>query len=77
MAEGLFADVADVSLVCDGFRLLGDHMICRWICTGHRAGYKAPLRIAEAEDWDLVQGRIAASRGWHDGAEFARQVADG
>ena len=77
MAEGFFADVPDLSLICDGFRLLGDHMIYLWTFTGHHAGSKAPLRIAGAEEWDLVQGRVAASRGWYDGADYARQVAGG
>lgn len=78
MAAGFYADVPDLSLVCDGIRLLGDHMVYLWTFTGHHAGTGNALRIVGCEEWDLdAQGRIQASRGWYDGADYARQVADG
>lgn len=78
MAEGFFADVPDLTLTCDGVRLLGDHMIYLWTFAGHHSGTKAALRVVGAEEWDLdAAGKIAASRGWYDGAEYARQVAAG
>ncbi len=78
MAEGFFADVPDLHLTCDGIRLLGDHMVYLWTFTGHHSGTKNPLKIVGCEEWDLDgAGRIAASRGWYDGAEYARQVAGG
>ncbi len=78
MAEGFFADVPDLALVCNGIRLMGDHMIYLWTFTGHHSGTKATLQIVGAEEWDLDgDGKIAASRGWYDGMEYARQVAGG
>ena len=78
MAEGFYGDVPDLALVCDGIRLLGDHMVYLWTFTGHHAGTKNPLRIVGCEEWDLDgAGKVQASRGWYDGAEYARQVAGG
>ena len=78
MAEGFYADVPDLHLTCDGIRLLGDHMVYLWTFTGHHSGTKNPLRIVGCEEWDLdAAGKITASRGWYDGADYARQVAGG
>jgi len=78
MASGFYADVPDLELVCDGIRLLGDHMVYLWTFTGHHAGTGNPLRIVGCEEWDLdAQGKIQASRGWYDGPDYARQVAGG
>ncbi len=76
MANGFYADVPDLSLTCDGIRLLGDHMVYLWTFTGHHSGTKAPLTIRGCEEWDLdAGGMIALSRGWYDAADYARQVA--
>jgi uncharacterized protein (TIGR02246 family) len=76
MAMGFFADVPDLTLTCDGIRLLGDHMVYLWTFTGHHSATQNPLRIVGCEEWDLdAEGRVAASRGWYDGVEYARQVA--
>ena len=77
MAVGFHADVPDLTLVCDGIRLLGDHMVYLWTFTGHHSGTRNPLRIVGVEEWDLAGDKIAASRGWYDGADYARQVAAG
>lgn len=78
MAAGFYADVPDLSLVCDGIRLLGDHMVYLWTFTGHHSGTKAPLRIVGCEEWDLdAQGLIRHSRGWYDAADYAAQVGQG
>jgi uncharacterized protein (TIGR02246 family) len=75
MAAGFFADVPDLALVCDGMRVMGDHMIYLWTFTGTHSGTGRPLRISGAEEWDLdADGLVQASRGWFDGAEWARQV---
>lgn len=64
MAEGFHDDAPDLALVCDGLRLLGDHMIYLWTFTGHHAGTGNPLKIVGCEEWDLDEaGKIAASRG--------------
>lgn len=78
MAAGFYADVPDLNVVCDGIRLLGDHMVYLWTFTGHHSGTGNPLRIVGCEEWDLdAQGKIQASRGWYDGTDYARQVAGG
>lgn len=78
MAEGFFADVPDLSLTCDGLRIAGDHVIYLWTFTGHHAETRNPLRIAGFEEWDLdATGKVLASRGWYDAADYARQVAGG
>ncbi len=77
MAAGFYSDVPDLALVCDGVRLLGDHMIYLWTFTGHHSGTKAPLKIVGCEEWGLDGDKIASSRGWYDGADYARQVEDG
>ena len=78
MAAGFYADVPDIHITCDGIRLLGDHMVYLWTFTGHHSGTKNPLKIVGCEEWDLdAEGKVLASRGWYDGAEYARQVAGG
>jgi uncharacterized protein (TIGR02246 family) len=76
MAEGFFADVPDLHLICDGVRVAGDHLVFLWTFTGHHARTVAPLNIAGWEEWDLDEGhRVIASRGWYDAQDYARQVA--
>ena len=78
MAEGFYADVPDIHITCDGIRLMGDHMVYLWTFTGTHSGTHNKLRIVGCEEWDLDgQGKVAASRGWYDGADYARQVAGG
>ena len=75
MAAGFFADVPDLHLVCDRVRAAGRHVVYLWTFTGHHAGTQNPLRIAGWEEWDIDEsGKIAASRGWFDAADYARQV---
>jgi hypothetical protein len=76
MAEGFFADVPDLNLTCDGVRIAGDHVAFLWTFTGHHAETRNPLRITGWEDWDLDgEGKVMASLGWFDAADYARQVA--
>ncbi len=78
VAEGLYADLPDLTLVCDGLRIAADHVIYLWTFTGHHSGTKNPLRTMGAEEWDLdEEGRVIASRGWFDGQDYAYQVAGG
>jgi uncharacterized protein (TIGR02246 family) len=75
MAAGFFADVPDLSLACDGVRGGGDHAVYLWTFTGHDARTGRPLRISGWEEWDLdAAGKVAASRGWFDAADYARQA---
>ncbi|GGC17673.1 hypothetical protein GCM10011363_37780 [Marivita lacus] len=76
MAEGFFADVPDLNLTCDGVRIAGDHVAFLWTFTGHHAETRNPVRIAGWEEWDAdADGKVAASRGWFDAEDYARQVA--
>ena len=76
MAEGFFADVPDLTLTCDGLRIAGDHVAFLWTFTGHHAETRNPLRITGWEEWDLDgEGKVIASLGWFDAADYARQVA--
>jgi uncharacterized protein (TIGR02246 family) len=76
MAEGFFADVPNLNLTCDGVRIAGDHVAFLWTFTGHHAETRNLLRIAGWEEWDLDgEGKVIASRGWFDAAEYDRQVA--
>lgn len=76
MAAGFFADVPDLSLTCDGLRCAGDHIAYLWTFTGHHAETRNPLRISGWEEWDFdTDGKVAASRGWFDAEDYARQVA--
>lgn len=76
MAAGFYADVPDLALTCDDVRVAGDHVAYFWTFTGHHSGTKNPLRIVGWEEWDFdAAGKVKASRGWYDGADYARQVA--
>jgi uncharacterized protein (TIGR02246 family) len=76
MAAGFYADVPDLTLVCDGVRVAGDHMVYLWTFTGHHAETHNPLTIAGWEEWDLdADHAVSASRGCYDGADYARQAA--
>ncbi len=76
MAEGFFADVPDLTLTCDGVRIAGDHVAFLWTFTGHHAETRNPSRITGWEEWDLDgAGKVIASLGWFDTADYARQVA--
>jgi predicted ester cyclase len=78
MAAGFFADVPDLRLVCDGLRVAGPHIAYLWTFSGTHSGSGAALLVSGWEEWDLDgQGRIAASRGWFDAADYARQAAGG
>lgn len=75
MAAGFYADVPDLTLVCDGVRALGDHMVYLWTFTGTHAGTGKALRISGVEEWDLgADLKVTASRGWFDPGEWARQT---
>lgn len=78
MASGFFADVPDLLLVCDEIRGAGSHALYLWTFTGHHAKTGNPLVIHGWEEWDLdADLKVAASRGWYDAEDYARQVAGG
>ena len=76
MAAGFFADVPDLALVCDGFRVAGDHMVYLWTFTGTHSGTGRKLHISGLEEWDLTDDmKVQTSRGWFDGQDWARQTS--
>lgn len=76
MAAGFYADVPDLTLTCDDLRVSGNHAIFVWTFTGHDAATGKPLNIKGWEEWELnADLRVAASRGWFDAEEYARQAA--
>lgn len=75
MANGFFTGVPDLSLVCEGVRAAGPHVIYLWKFTGHDSGTGNPLAISGWEEWDLGPDlKIESSRGWYDADDYARQV---
>ncbi|MEL6618700.1 MAG: nuclear transport factor 2 family protein [Pseudomonadota bacterium] len=78
MAAGFHADVPDLTLSCDAVRAAGDHLVYVWTFTGHDASTGHPLTVRGWEEWDLApDGKVQASRGWFDAADYARQAAGG
>jgi uncharacterized protein (TIGR02246 family) len=77
MAAGFFADVPDLELVCDDVRCAGNHVAYFWTFTGTHASTKNRLRVVGWEEWDLdADLKVAASRGWYDADDYARQTGD-
>jgi uncharacterized protein (TIGR02246 family) len=75
MAAGFFTDVPDLELVCDDVRCAGNHVAYFWTFTGTHASSKNPLRVVGWEEWDLdADLKVAASRGWYDADDYARQT---
>jgi len=78
MAAGFYAEFPDLVVKCDLCRAGGDHAIFIWTLEGHHAESKHFVRVGGWEEWDLTaEGKVAASKGWFDAAEYDRQVANG
>ncbi len=76
MAAGFYADVDDMTVFCDDLRIAGDHVAFIWTFTGRHRGTGNALDVKGWEEWDLdPDGKVRASRGWFDAADYARQVA--
>jgi uncharacterized protein (TIGR02246 family) len=75
MAAGFYADVPDITVLCDEIRCAGTHAILVWTFTGHHAKSGRPLHVRGWEEWDLADDlKIKASLGWFDADDYARQV---
>ena len=75
MAAGFFADVPDLSLICDDIRCAGTHVLYVWTFTGHDVETGKPLKIRGWEEWELGQDlKVKASLGWFDSDDYARQA---
>ena len=78
MTEEFFADVPDFALVCDNVRIAGLHALYTLTFTGAHSRTGAALAVTGWEEWAFdAEGKITASRGWFDGAEYVRQVEGG
>ena len=78
MASGFYADVPDLSLVCDEVRCAGSHAVYVWTFTGHDAKTGNPLTVRGWEEWELSDDlKVKASLGWYDADDYARQVGAG
>lgn len=76
MAAGFYGDVNDMRVILDDLRIAGTHVAFIWTFTGRHAQTGNPLDVKGWEEWDLdADGAIAASRGWFDADDYARQVA--
>lgn len=76
MAAGFYADVGDMRVSLDDLRIAGDHVAFIWTFTGRHAATGNLLDVKGWEEWDLdADGSIAASKGWFDADDYARQVA--
>lgn len=76
MAAGFFADVPDLTLVCDGVRVAGAHVAYLWTFTGTHASSGNALRVSGWEEWDLdADHKVKASRGWFNADDYARQAS--
>ena len=76
MAAGFFADVPDLTLVCDAVRVAGTHVAYLWTFTGTHALSENALRVSGWEEWDLdADHKVKASRGWFDADDYARQTS--
>jgi len=77
MAAGFFADVPDLSLVCDDLRCTaGNHVLFAWTFTGTHSASGKPLRVRGWEEWNLAPDlTVRRSRGWFDADDYARQAA--
>lgn len=76
MAAGFYADVPDLSLVCDGLRIAGDHVVFLWTFTGTHSATGNPLRVVGWEEWNVdADLGVRSSLGWYDADDYARQAA--
>lgn len=76
MAAGFFADVPDLTLVCDGVRTAGDHMLYLWTFTGTHVSTRKKLRVTGWEEWDLDPSlSVILSCGWFDAEDYTRQTS--
>jgi hypothetical protein len=74
MAKGFYADVPDLSLVCDEIRYAGSHAIFVWTFTGHDAKTGNLLKVRGWEEWELDDDlKVKASLGRFDVDDYTRQ----
>ena len=64
MAAGVFTEVPDLALTCDGVRMAGGPVLYLGTFTGHHAETRRPLRVVGWEEWEMDGALpVAKSRG--------------
>lgn len=75
MTAGFYAEVPDLIVRCDDFRMAGRHVIFVWTLEGHHAGTENFVTVGGWEEWELDEDmKVAFPLGWYDAADYARQV---
>ena len=78
MAAGFYAEFPGLTVLCDGVRAAGDHVVFLWTLEGRHAVTGNHVRVPGWEEWTLdADLKVHRSLGWFDAAEYARQIAEG
>lgn len=76
MAAGFYAEVPDLTLTCDDLRMAGDHVVYVWTFTGHDAATGNALDVIGWAEWEMDEDlKVAASHGWFNAEDLARQAS--
>ena len=79
-AKGFYTALPDMQVHLDDLVIDGARVEYHWTFTGTNTGPGGTgnaVRVSGYEEWTIDDGRIAASQGHYDAAEYARQLADG
>ena len=78
VAESFIAAFPDIEVSMDDLIVRDDVVEYRWTFTGTSAETGKRVRIPGSEEWTIgADGKIAASRGNYDEAEYDRQLQEG
>ena len=78
MAAAFHGAFPGLTVLCDEVRSNGSHAIYVWTLEGTHKESGNFVRLKGWEEWDLdADLKIAASRGWFDAEDEARQIAGG
>lgn len=76
MAAAFHAAFPGMKVICDDVRSNGSHAIFVWTLEGTHGESGNFVRLQGWEEWDLTDDlKVAASRGWFDAEDEARQIA--
>lgn len=77
MADGFVTEFPDMVLSLNAVLLAGDHAVYGWTFEGHHHETGRHVKFDGWEEWDLgPDGRVRASLGWFDAADYERQLAE-
>ena len=78
MATGFYAEFPDLVVHLDELRTAGDHMVFMWTLEGTHSETGNRVKVPGWEEWTMGDdGKVTASLGWFDAAEYERQIAEG